>query len=58
MTKDTDEKSNLLKALDSVVAEIKSMPLGELQAQLKESEGTVFAKTINELISWNHDENL
>lgn len=58
MTKDTNEKSNLLKALDSVVAEIKAMPLEELQAQLKKSEGTVFAQTINELISWNHDENL
>lgn len=47
-------KANLLKTLDSVVAEIKSMPLEELQKQLKKSEGTVFAKTINMIINGNN----
>lgn len=30
------------------------MPLEELQAQLKSSEGTVFAKTINMIINSNN----
>lgn len=47
-------KANLLKALDSVVADIKAMPLEELRAQLKSSEGTVFAKTINMIINSNN----